>query len=116
MSHPCLRCGACCAHFRVAFHWFEASPEEGGIVPSEFTVKLDPHRVAMHGTEQAKPRCLSLLGQIGGDASCGIYAVRPSPCRDLGPAWEHGEPSPQCDRARAAYGLPALGPGDWLQA
>jgi Fe-S-cluster containining protein len=97
----------------VAFHWLETAAEEGGIVPSELTVKLDRHRVAMHGTEQAKPRCRSLLGEVGRDASCGIYAVRPSPCRDLSPAWEDGTPSPQCDRARIANGMPVLQPGDW---
>ncbi|RBC12798.1 YkgJ family cysteine cluster protein, partial [Xanthomonas oryzae pv. oryzae] len=21
MAHPCLTCGACCAYFRVSFHW-----------------------------------------------------------------------------------------------
>ncbi|HOC10952.1 MAG TPA: YkgJ family cysteine cluster protein, partial [Thermomonas sp.] len=21
--HPCLSCGACCAYFRVSFHWSE---------------------------------------------------------------------------------------------
>ncbi|PUA17930.1 YkgJ family cysteine cluster protein [Glaciimonas sp. PCH181] len=113
MTHPCLRCGACCAHFRVAFHWMEADAEGGGVVPSEFTVKLDPHRVAMHGTEGAKPRCLSLLGEVGKDASCGIYLQRPSPCHDLQPAWENGEASPQCDRARIAHGLEPLTVGDW---
>jgi Fe-S-cluster containining protein len=113
MDHPCLRCGACCASFRVAFHWLETGPAGGGQVPSALTVKLDAHRVAMHGTDQRKPHCLSLRGKVGTDASCDIYAVRPSPCRDLGAAWEHGEPSPQCDRARAIHGLPALGPGDW---
>ena len=27
--HPCLTCGACCAHFRVSFHWSEADPDQG---------------------------------------------------------------------------------------
>ncbi|RBD09468.1 YkgJ family cysteine cluster protein, partial [Xanthomonas oryzae pv. oryzae] len=26
MAHPCLTCGACCAYFRVSFHWSEADP------------------------------------------------------------------------------------------
>ena len=54
MLHPCLRCGACCAHFRVAFHWSEAESFLGGEVPAELTVKLDPHRLVMRGTE-SKP-------------------------------------------------------------
>jgi Fe-S-cluster containining protein len=114
MSHPCLSCGACCAFFRVAFHWLEADPSEGGIVPAGFTVPLDPHRLAMHGTDGNTPRCLSLLGMVGGAASCGIYERRPSPCRDLVPAWESGEPSPQCDRARVAHGLLPLQPQTWV--
>ena len=40
MSHPCLTCGACCAFFRVSFHWSEADPEMGGVVPIELTEPL----------------------------------------------------------------------------
>ncbi|RBD00840.1 YkgJ family cysteine cluster protein, partial [Xanthomonas oryzae pv. oryzae] len=29
MAHPCLTCGACCAYFRVSFHWSEADPALG---------------------------------------------------------------------------------------
>ena len=38
--HPCLTCGACCAHFRVSFHWSEADPEQGGAVPAALTEPL----------------------------------------------------------------------------
>ncbi|KGI78098.1 YkgJ family cysteine cluster protein [Oleiagrimonas soli] len=114
MSHPCLRCGACCAYFRVAFHWSEAEAFLGGVVPPESTVKLDPHRLAMRGTDRRQPRCMALLGDVGRDASCSIYAQRPSVCRALIPAWEQGEPSPQCDRARQAHGLSPLRPDDWI--
>ena len=114
MSHPCLSCGACCAHFRVAFHWSEADPFLGGQTPAELTEKLDPHRLVMRGTQAYQPRCTALAGTVGERAACGIYAQRPSPCRELQPAWEFGQPSPQCDRARAAHGLPALSPDSWL--
>ena len=113
-QHPCLSCGACCAHFRVAFHWSETEPFMGGATPASLTEKLDPHRVAMRGTRGGHaPRCVSLQGEVGVAANCGIYELRPSPCRELQPAWENGEPSPQCDRARAAHGLPALAPETW---
>ena len=113
-NHPCLSCGACCAHFRVAFHWSETEPFMGGTTPAELTEKLDPHRVAMRGTRGGeRPRCESLQGQVGESAFCGIYELRPSPCRELQPAWEHGEPSPQCDRARLAHGLSPLTPDTW---
>ena len=40
MSHPCLRCGACCAWFRVAFHWTEADTVLGGAVPAALLVGI----------------------------------------------------------------------------
>ena len=114
MAHPCLSCGACCAHFRVAFHWAETAAELAGTVPAELTVKLDPHRVAMRGTAGGgAQRCIALQGEIGTAAHCGIYPSRPTPCRELQPAWENGQPSPQCDRARLAHGLVPLTPFDW---
>ena len=115
MSHPCLSCGACCAYFRIAFHWSETDPFLGGSVPAQMSTKLDPHRVAMRGTDRSSPHCVALIGVVGAHASCSIYARRPSVCRDLVPSWEHGEASPQCDRARQAHGMLALQPEDWLK-
>lgn len=112
--HPCLSCGACCAHFRVAFHWSETDPFLGGVTPAAITEKLDPHRVNLRGTNAKQPRCVALAGEVGRDAHCSIYPQRPSPCHALVPAWEHGQPSPQCDRARAAHGLAPLTPETWL--
>lgn len=113
MEHPCLRCGACCAWFRVAFHWLETDPFAGGVTPVDLTEKLDAHRVVMCGTLAPPTRCVALAGEVGHRVSCTIYAQRPGPCRDLKPAWEDGTPSGQCDRARAAHGLPPLTPADW---
>ncbi|MBN8738764.1 MAG: zinc/iron-chelating domain-containing protein [Lysobacterales bacterium 69-70] len=113
MQHPCQRCGACCARFRVAFHWSETTDFDPSGMPVELTEPLDAHRVSMRGTNCRTPRCIGLLGTIGAEVSCGHYLQRPSPCRDLAAAWEHGEPSPQCERARAAYGLAPLTPADW---
>jgi len=67
----------------------------------------------MRGTNCRTRRGIGLLGTMGAEVSCGHYLQRPSPCRDLAAAWEHGEPSPQCERARAAYGLAPLTPADW---
>ncbi|MFD0320045.1 YkgJ family cysteine cluster protein [Lysobacter gummosus] len=112
--HPCLSCGACCAHFRVAFHWSETDACEGGITPSALTETLDPHRVVMRGTYGgAAVRCEQLRGDIGVDAHCSIYALRPSPCHALKPAWEDGTASPQCDKARVAHGMEPLTPQVW---
>lgn len=115
MPHPCLRCGACCAFFRVAFYWTEADPALGGHVPAEATTQLDPHRVAMKGTEGGRVRCTALRGEVGVATVCALYERRPSPCRDLKPAFEDGRPSPQCDRARVAHGLKPLSADDWAE-
>jgi Fe-S-cluster containining protein len=100
--------------FLVAFHWSEADASQGGTVPPGLGETLDPHRLMMRGTRSSRPRCVALRGEIGTEAFCSIYERRPTPCRELQPAWENGEPSPQCDRARRAHGLPALTPGDWI--
>jgi hypothetical protein len=113
MGHPCLACGACCAHYRVAFHWSEAEPALGGAVPPELAARLDPHRLAMRGTDGKRPRCVALEGEVGRAVRCGIYARRPSVCREVVPAWETGEPSPQCDKARLAHGMAPLARADW---
>ena len=112
--HPCQRCGACCAAFRVAFHWSEAAPH-AAVGPDEaMTVKVRPFEVAMRGTEGRDPlRCIALSGEVGQAVACTIYDRRPSPCRHLQAAWERGEPSPQCDRARDRHGLPPLTPADF---
>ena len=115
MLHPCLRCGACCAYYRVAFHWSETEPFLGGPVPPELTEKLDHHRVAMRGTDGAQPRCTALQGVVGENAPCGIYPRRPSVCREMQASWEFGTISAQCDKARLAHGLPVLTPQDWLE-
>lgn len=107
-------CGACCAYFRVAFHWSETEAFLGGAVPPELTSPLDPHRVMMRGTVSAPVRCTALQGEVGVQAACGIYAQRPSVCREVVPAWEFGAPSVQCDKARVAHGLAVLSPQDWL--
>ncbi|MFA6231728.1 MAG: YkgJ family cysteine cluster protein [Rhodanobacter sp.] len=116
MEHPCLRCGACCSIFRVAFHWSEAEPAVGGCVPIELTEKLDPHRLAMRYSDAAARRCIGLQGTIGEAAHCSIYAQRPSVCREVQPSWETGTVSAQCDKARLAHGMPVLTAHDWIDA
>ena len=108
MSHPCLSCGACCAAFRVSFHWSEAEPTLGGAVPVALTETLGAHQRCMRGTWAEHPHCIALEGTVGDGVRCTIYDARPSPCRELTMSWENGAHSPQCDRARARYGLPPL--------
>jgi Fe-S-cluster containining protein len=103
--HPCLRCGACCAAFRVSFYWAEP-------VPPELTVRVTPFLAAMDGTDRPEPRCVALHGELGREVRCTAYEARPSPCREFGASWEDGTPNPRCDAARARYGLPPLRPED----
>lgn len=99
----------------MAFHWTEAQPHKHDGVPAAMAQPLRHHELAMRGTDDAGTpvRCIALAGTVGRQTDCRVYASRPAPCRDLGAAWEHGQPSPQCDRARAIHGLPPLAPSHW---
>lgn len=110
MTNPCLTCGACCAYYRVSFHWAETDRFLGGKTPADLTFKADLHRAAMHGTSGPSPRCIALEGEIGRAVRCTIYSRRPSPCREFSASWVNGERSERCDRARAAHGLAPLEP------
>jgi len=111
--HPCLRCGACCASFRVAFHWSEAQPANPDGVPEELTQPLRHHELAMRHGDAPAMRCIALAGTVGESTKCTIYPQRPSPCRAVRASFEDGTADPHCDRARARHGLPALTPADW---
>lgn len=112
--NACQQCGACCAYFRVSFHWSEADPASGGMVPPEVVRRLDPHRVCMAGTDQRQPRCIALEGTVGAAVNCTIYPTRPSPCREFAVDWVDGllvfapDDLARCTQARAFYGLPPL--------
>lgn len=100
-SNPCLRCGACCAAFRVSFYWAEAD-DGGGPVPLHLTEKINDFRRCMRGTWSDTPRCTALQGEVGSEVSCAIYPQRSSTCREF-VAW-----SEACNRARGKYGLAEL--------
>lgn len=113
--NPCLRCGACCAYFRVSFYWSESDPELGGLVPVELVEDISPFVRAMKGTNQLKPHCAALIGQVREAVQCSIYEARSSACRDFGIHWsEDGimfsspEDLNRCNRARASWQLPPL--------
>ncbi|NYT23322.1 YkgJ family cysteine cluster protein [Alcaligenaceae bacterium] len=113
IANPCLSCGACCAHFRVSFYCGEIAIEgdsaSAGMVPPELVSQVGPLRAAMKGTEYGHGRCIALRGEIGScEVRCGIYERRPSPCREFNPWLPDGSPEPDCQRARAGFGLPPL--------
>lgn len=110
--HPCLSCGACCAFFRVSFHWTETSAESHG-VPIAMTTQISQYANAMNGTTQAKPLCVALEGVIGESTSCGIYEQRPNCCRTFKASFEDATQNESCDQARVSKGLKILQVSDW---
>src|SRR4051794_31671080 len=99
--HPCLRCGACCAAFRVDFA-VEELEARGGTVPAGLAVEVTGTTWRMRGTDHVPMRCAALTGRIGERAACGIYEWRPNPCRELEPG------SDACAQARVRHGLTPL--------
>ena len=106
-ANPCLRCGACCASFRVDFDRSELE-SEGGCVPDGLAVELTGRLMRLRGTDHAQPRCAALVGRVGVDAHCGIYEWRPAPCREFGALAPLGRGDEACARARRQHGLPPL--------
>ena len=98
-SSICQQCGACCAYFRVSFYWAEA--RERGL-PDSLIERVNAHVACMAGTGGPAPRCAALHGEIGKAVACGVYSLRPAPCRELEPGDE------KCNKARARYGLEPL--------
>jgi Fe-S-cluster containining protein len=70
--------------------------------------RVNEFYVAMKGTDQPNPRCIALDGTIGSCVRCSIYAERSSACRDFPYAYQDGERSEGCDKARLAHGLKPL--------
>ncbi|WEF35971.1 YkgJ family cysteine cluster protein [Pseudoduganella chitinolytica] len=98
----CQACGACCAHYRVSFYWGESDAHPGGSVPQRLTIPITPYRSAMRGTERTPVRCVALDGEVGQHVGCTIYPQRSSTCREFTAG------TPECDKARGAYGLAPL--------
>ena len=105
----CERCGACCASYRVDFHPSELARMTGGAgVPVEMAMPLTPKLLRMKGTDDAAPRCIALVGEIGCQVGCQIYEHRPSPCHEFNPWAALGIADQACDRARRRHGLQPL--------
>jgi Fe-S-cluster containining protein len=110
--HPCLSCGACCAFFRVSFHYNETHPDSHG-VPAGMSEEISTYMNAMNGTSQEKPSCVGLAGVVGVATSCTIYENRPSCCRRFRASFEDGTNHSQCDKARVGKGLAPLTLESW---
>lgn len=112
-KNPCVGCGACCAFFRVSFHWLECE-SAGGTVPDDDIEQLNHHMVAMKGTNKSNPRCVNLSGVIGKDSQCSKYETRSTSCRGFDASYENGVHEERCDKARIKHGLKPLTANDWL--
>jgi Fe-S-cluster containining protein len=110
---PCLKCGACCAYYRASFYWAECDDTVENGVPNNLTKRMDANRRMMLGTGGPEPRCIALLGTVGVEVRCTIYARRASICRSFIPSWENGAHNPRCDKARIAWHLEPLTPEQW---
>ena len=100
-----MRCGACCAFYRISFNSRETTNFPGGEVPLNLTFKVNATRSAMKGTGTRPIRCQALSGEIGRSVYCTIYDHRPTTCREFLNVWENDVVNSLCDRARATYGL-----------
>lgn len=111
--HPCLKCGACCATYRVTF----LKAELDG--PNNQLAKISKDNGGlwqiMPGTDKRhNPCCNYLKGTIGRSASCGVYESRPSPCKIFKASYEDGvTEAPRCNEARRHHGLKPLTKSDW---
>lgn len=106
---PCMRCGACCASFRVDFDRADLASACAGGVPDALTLPLTATLVRMRGTDGVPPRCIALEGEVGVAVRCSIHSLRPSPCREFAPYAALGIGDDACARARARHHLPPLG-------
>jgi Fe-S-cluster containining protein len=106
--NPCMRCGACCAAYRISFDCHETDNHIGGVVPLDMTFRVNDTRSAMKGTGSRPFRCGALGGDIGRAVYCKIYDNRPSTCHEFICIWEGTGDNSLCDQARARYGLAAL--------
>ncbi|MEE4314541.1 MAG: YkgJ family cysteine cluster protein [Desulfofustis sp.] len=102
---PCQRCGACCAFYLVSFPGDEATSSTGNNELLDLSLPHGETSRFMKGTKARHPRCLALLGTVGGHVTCRIYQHRPSTCRAFQRSWENDAGNTLCDRARGVFGL-----------
>lgn len=79
-----------------------------GGVPDALALRLVGRLMRMRGSDDARPRCEALSGEVGVQVACAIYSARPSPCREFAPYAALGVGDEACDRARRRHGLRPL--------
>lgn len=102
----CNRCGACCTNPATNtaegfVDYVEVGAGEPLLRRADLLKKyvVANARGERHLRLDASGRCLALLGRLGKDVRCAIYAQRPRGCRRVQPGDE------ECLRVRADRGL-----------
>jgi Fe-S-cluster containining protein len=98
-ENPCLDCGACCVTYRVSFYWAEA---EALGLPEPLVEQVNAFYACMAGTNQPRPRCQALTGEIGSAVACSVYTQRPAACHEVLAGDD------KCLAARQRHGLPPI--------
>jgi Fe-S-cluster containining protein len=99
--NPCFECGQCCQHFRVSFYHGEIEGNGTGVVPAQFTSKVNDHLACMKGTEKGGAPCVALRYSAVEGYRCSIYEQRPSTCREFNILNEDGTLNPECQKLQA---------------
>jgi Fe-S-cluster containining protein len=92
LTYECTSCGACCA-YSESWPVFIGDRDAEGI-PEEL-IDLERERMQCYAD-----RCAALVGTIGHQAKCSVYAMRPLVCREF----EAG--SADCLMVRRSFELP----------
>jgi len=92
LNFDCLACGACCA-YSDSWPAFIGDGDCKGI-PGEF-IDFEHGRMLCHGQ-----RCSALVGELGIQAQCSVYANRPLVCREFLTGSE------DCIMVRRSFSLP----------
>jgi Fe-S-cluster containining protein len=106
-EYDCLACGACCfspwtGDGYVAVDEAEATQLSRLALPVIHQVQGDGQTIAKLGTriDSTGRACVAFRGSVGRACACGIYDLRPQPCRQF----EMG--SIACRQARQRFALP----------
>lgn len=94
---PCQDCGACCSYSADWPIFTTECDSELDLIPASL-VSDD-----LRGMRCIGNRCSALTGEVGGEARCSIYGLRPDVCRVCQPG-DHA-----CSTARLQFGLPPFG-------
>jgi len=89
----CRTCGACCSY---SAEWPRLSLESDAHIARIPRELMDDGERGMRCTGN---RCAALIGVVGEETSCAIYALRPDVCRACAPG------DPECLQARRHFGL-----------